>query len=99
MAEVTQETLKQIQARAKALQGTRDQIMRQQAAQEQRRDDAYKNLRQLGIESPESMTAKQLQALSDEKKAELAEKVTALEEQLTQGEALVAKFNELQQEG
>lgn len=73
--------------------------MRQQAVQEQKRDEAYKNLRQLGIDAPESMTAKQLQALADEKKIELSEKIQALEEQLTQGESLVSKFHELQQEG
>ena len=98
MAEVTQETLRQVQARVKSLQSTRDQIITQQAVQGQKRDEAYKNLRQLGIESPETMTAKQLQALADEKKAELTEKIRLLEEQLAQGEALVAKFQELQRE-
>jgi hypothetical protein len=98
MGEVTAETLKQVQARVKSLQGARDQIMRQQAVQEQKRDEAYKNLRSLGIDNPESMTAKQLQALADEKKIELTEKVQALEEQLSQGESLVTKFQELQQE-
>lgn len=93
------ETLKEIQSRVKALQTSRDQIMRQQAVQEQKRDEAYKNLRQLGIETPEGMTPKDLQALADQKKAELSTKVTELEEQLTQGEALVTKFHELQNEG
>ena len=99
MAEVTQDTLRQVQARVKALQGTREQIVRQQAKQQEKRDEAYKNLRQLGIDDPESKTSKQLQALADEKKAELEEKVQLLEWQLSQGEALVAKFQEIQQEG
>ena len=99
MPEITAETLKQVQSRVKALQTSRDQIMRQQAVQEQKRDEAYRNLRQLGVETPENMTAKQLQSLADEKKIELGEKVQALEEQLSQGESLVSKFQELQQEG
>ena len=85
MSEVTQESLKEVQARVRALQSTRDQIMRQQAVQEQKRDEAYSNLRELGIENPEGMTSKQLQALADEKKTELAEKVAELEAQLAQG--------------
>ncbi len=99
MSEITQDTLKQLQARVKALQTSRDQIMRVQAQQEQKRDEAYRNLRELGIDSPEGLTSKQMQALADEKKAELAEKVKALDEQLTQGEGLITKFQELQQEG
>jgi len=99
MPEVTADTLKQVQSRVKALQTSRDQIMRQQAVQEQKRDEAYRNLRQNGIDGPEGMTAKQLQSLADEKKIELSEKVRALEEQLSQGESLVSKFQELQQEG
>lgn len=99
MSEITQETLKQLQARVKTLQTSRDQIMRVQAQQEQKRDEAYRNLKELGIESPEGLTSKQMQALADEKKAELAERVKALDEQLTQGEGLITKFQELQQEG
>ncbi len=99
MAEITQDTLKQLQARVKTLQTSRDQIMRVQAQQEQKRDEAYRNLKELGIENPEGLTSKQMQTLADEKKAELAEKVKALDEQLSQGEGLITKFQELQQEG
>ena len=99
MAEITADTLKQVQARVKTLQTSRDQIMRQQAVQEQKRDEAYKNLKQLGIDSPEEMSAKQLQKMADEKKSELAEKIRVLEEQLSHGESLVTKFHELQNEG
>lgn len=99
MAEVTAESLKAVQSRVKALQSTRDQIMRQQAVQEQKRDEAYKNLRELGIENPETLTSKQLLALAESKKAELGEMVSALEGQLTQGEALITKYQDLQQEG
>ena len=99
MAEVTQDTLKQLQTRVKTLQTSRDQIMRQQAMQEQKRDESYRNLRELGIENPESLTSKQMQALADAKKVELEERVSELETQISQGETLVTKFQQLQQEG
>lgn len=98
MSEVNQESLREAQARVKALQSTRDQIMRTHAVQEQKRDEAYKNLRELGVPNPETMTAKDLMALAAQKKAELQEKFTALNEQLVQGEALTQKYHELEQE-
>ena len=98
MPEVTQDTLKEIQARVKKLQGTRDEILGTFRVQESKRDEAYAKLKELGIESPEKMSSKELQALADQKRAELAEKITALNEQLAQGEKLIAQYQELQQE-
>jgi len=98
MPEVTQESLKQLQGRVRSLQGTRDEIVGAFKVQESKRDEAYAKLRELGIESPEKMTSRELQALADEKRAELAEKVAALNEQLAQGEQLIKKYQELQQE-
>lgn len=98
MAEVTQDTLRDVQTRVKALQSTRDSIIGTFKVQESKRDEAYAKLRELGIENPEKMTSKELQALADTKRAELAEKVTALNEQLAQGEQLIQKYQELQQD-
>ena len=98
MAEVTQDTLKDIQVRVKKLQGTRDEIVGTFRVQESKRDEAYAKLKELGIETPEKMSSKELQALADQKRAELAEKITALNEQLAQGEKLIAQYQELQQE-
>lgn len=98
MAEVTQETLKEIQSRVKALQSTRDSIIGTFRVQENKRDEAYAKLRELGIENPEKLTSKELQALADQKRAELAEKVATLNEQLAQGEKLIQQYQELQQE-
>ena len=98
MPEVTQESLKEIQARVKKLQSTRDEIIGTFKVQESKRDEAYAKLRELGIENPEKMTSKELQALADTKRAELAEKVSALNEQLAQGEQLIKKYQDLQQE-
>jgi uncharacterized protein involved in exopolysaccharide biosynthesis len=44
------------------------------------------------------MTVKELQALADQKKNELAEKIDALNDQLAQGEKLIQQYEELQQE-
>jgi hypothetical protein len=99
MVEVTQETLKEIQSRVKKLQGTRDEVLGTFKVQESKRDEAYAKLRELGIENPEKLTSKELQALADQKKAELVEKVAALVEQLSQGEKLIKQYEELQQGG
>jgi hypothetical protein len=98
MPEVTPETLKEIQARVKKLSGTRDEILGTFKVQESKRDEAYAKLRELGIENPEKMSSKELQALADQKRVELADKVAALIEQLAQGEKLIEQYRELQQE-
>lgn len=98
MSEVTQETLKEVQARVKKLQSTRDEIIGTFKVQESKRDEAYAKLRELGIENPEKMSSKELQALADQKRTELSEKVASLNEQLTQGEKLISTYQELQQE-
>lgn len=96
--EVTQETLKEINARVKKLQGTRDEIIGTFKVQESKRDEAYAKLRELGIENPEKMSSKELQALADQKRTELGDKVSALTEQLAQGEKLIDQYRELQKE-
>ena len=98
MPEVTQETLREIQGRVKNLQGTRDEIVGAFKVQESKRDEAYAKLRELGIQNPETMSAKVLQELADAKRSELADKVSALNEQLAQGEQLIKKYQDLQQE-
>jgi hypothetical protein len=98
VAEVTQDSLREIQTRVKKLQSTRDEIIGTFKVQESKRDEAYAKLRELGIENPEKLTSKELQALADQKRAELAEKVATLNEQLAQGEKLIQQYQELQQE-
>jgi divalent metal cation (Fe/Co/Zn/Cd) transporter len=98
MSEITQENLKKIQARVKALQSSRDEIIGTLKVQESKRDEAYVKLKELGIANPEKMTAKELQALADQKKNELAEKIDALNDQLAQVEKLIQQYEELQQE-
>jgi capsule polysaccharide export protein KpsE/RkpR len=96
MSEDTQERLKKAQALVKTLQTSRDQINREAGAEENKLRDAYGKLRELGIENPEGMTPKDMQALAETLRAELEEKLTALEQQLAQGEALMRQYNEVQ---
>jgi uncharacterized protein involved in exopolysaccharide biosynthesis len=98
VSEVTQESLKEIQARVKKLQGTRDEIIGTFKVQESKRDEAYAKLVELGIENPDKMTSKELQALADQKREELAGKIATLNEQLEQGEKLIQQYQELQRE-
>lgn len=98
MVEITADTLKAVQSRVKALQNVRDEVLGNLRVQEARRDEAYAKLRELGVESPEKLSSKELQTLADQKRAELAEKIDALTEQLTQGEKLIDQYRDLQQE-
>src|SRR5271169_5919034 len=98
MSEVTQDTLKEIQARVKKLQSTRDEIIGTFKVQESKRDEAYAKLKELGIENTEKMSSKELQALAEQKRTELAEKISSLNEQLAQGDKLIEQYRELQQE-
>ncbi len=94
--EARQDRLKQLKARVTTLQSSKDQINREQGIEQRKLDEAYEKLRELGVENPEAMSAKELQSLAETAKAQLDEKLTALGEQLTQGEALMAKYQQLQ---
>lgn len=90
------ERLQQLKTRVTALQSSKDQINREAGIEQRKLDEAYEKLRELGVENPEAMSAKALQELADTAKIQLDEKLTALEEQLTQGETLMAKYQQLQ---
>jgi len=94
--EDTQERLKKAQALVKSLQTSRDQINRDAAVEESKLKEAYVKLRELGVENPENMSPKDMQALADGLRAEVEQKLAALEAQLVDGEALMRKYNELQ---
>ncbi len=92
-----QERLKQAQAKVKALNSNRESIIGDHAREEQKLKQAYSNLRELGVEDPESKTVKELKALEADSKAQLETKLEAIETQLTTGEELMKKYNELQE--
>ena len=89
--------LKEIQSKVKELAGKRDQIIRDQGIEERKLEEAYEKLRELGIENPENLSAKEIQDLAVKLQAELEEKLVALETQVNAGEALMAKYQTLQE--
>lgn len=84
--------LKDIQAKIKILASKRDQIIRDQGIEERKLEEAFEKLRELGVEKPEELSAQEIQDLAGKLQAELEEKLTALDSQVTQGEALMAKY-------
>jgi len=89
--------LKEIQGKVKALAAKRDQIIRDQGIEERRLEEAYEKLCELGIEKPEDLSAQEIQDLADKLQAEFAEKLAALDIQVNQGEALMAKYQATQE--
>ena len=88
--------LRDIQARVKALASKRDQIIRDAGAEENKLEEAYGKLRELGIDGPETLTVEDLQAMSEKLQTELAQKVSDMETQVAKGEQLMTKYQELQ---
>lgn len=98
MAELSiQDRLRAAQAKVKALNSSREQIIGDARVEEQKLKQAYSNLKDLGIENPENMTIKELRALEAASKAQLEEKLVAIETQLATGEELIQKYNRLQE--
>ncbi len=95
--EQAQERLKQTKARVTALQSGRDKINQQKGLEQGKLEEAYRRLRELGIENPEAMNGKELQVLADSLEVQLQEQLAALETQLGQGESLMAQYQDLQQ--
>jgi len=95
--EQTQEQLKQLKARVTALQSGRDQINQQKGLEQGKLEEAYRKLRELGIENPEALTVKELQALATSLEGNLTEQLATLNAQLEQGEDLMEQYRELQQ--
>jgi len=88
--------LRDIQARVKALASKRDSIIRDAGAEENKLEEAYGKLRELGIEDPEKLTIEQLNEQVQALQVELQQKQEAMEAQLAQGEKLMTKYQELQ---
>ena len=98
MAELTtSERLKSAQGRVKTLSSNRDQLIGDLRVEEQKLKQSYENLRELGIEEPETLTIKQLQALTEKLQSELAVKLEAIEGLLTKGEELMTTYRSLEE--
>lgn len=90
------EQLKAVQIRLKKLQTYRDQLNRDVAVAESKLQQAYQQLRDLGIVDPETKTSQVLQTLAEGFEKELTEKVAELLTKVEEGEALMAKYLEIQ---
>ncbi len=98
MSELTiQERIKQAQTRVKTLNSNRETVIGDIRVEEQKLKQAYTTLEELGIDSPESLTIKELKALETTSKNKLEELLASIEEQLTTGEDLMKKYNALQE--
>jgi ribonuclease HIII len=86
--------LREIQTKVKELAGQRDRIVREQAVEESRLAEAYDKLRELGITDPEKLSAQEIQDMATKLQAELDQKLNALETQVQEGEALMAKYQQ-----
>jgi hypothetical protein len=92
-----QDRLRIAQFKVKALNSSREKIIGDARVEEQKLKQAYSNLKESGIENPENMTVKELRTLEASSKAQLEEKLVAVEDQLSKGEELMQKYNELQE--
>ena len=86
------------QSRVKTLAGKRDQLIRDAGIEEQKLQQVYDNLRQLGVSNPESLDADDLQRLAETTQAELESNMQSLTEALSKGESLLEDYSKSQQE-
>jgi hypothetical protein len=86
-----EDQLKELQRRVKALAASRDSIIRDAGIQEQKLQEAYQKLRDLGITDPEKMTDEDLTQLSEALQSKLTAAIAELMELVEEGEKLLAK--------
>ena len=94
MQEQLEEQLVTLQARVKKLTASRDTLIRDQGAAERKLEEAQEKLRELGIET-QGLTSKQLEVEATALEAQLAIKVKEITAKVEEGEALVAKYQEI----
>jgi len=96
-----QETLNQLaglQTRVGKLTKSREQIIRDTGIAERKFEEAVEKLKELGIDAS-GMDSKKLQETAEELEAQLVSKVAELTGKVQDGEALVAKYQQLRGEG
>jgi len=93
-----QEQLRNAHARVKVLAGKKDQVIREAGIEEQKLQQAYENLKQLGIADPENYSEEMLIELSSETQKTLETNLQNLLAALAEGEALLQEYEHAQQE-
>ena len=92
-----QEQLRLAQTKVKTLASKRDQIIRDAGVEEQKLQQVYENLRQLGVKNPEGMSEADLKTLAESTSLSLGEALHDLTESLAKGEELIAEYDRFQQ--
>lgn len=86
--------LSALKTRVKTLAANRDKLIRDAGAKESQLEQAYEKLRELGVQTPEQLSTQDLQALAEKYELELGEKVEQITVKVTEGEQLLADYNE-----
>ena len=95
MADI-QEQLRDAQARVKALAARRDQLIREAGVEEQKLEQAYESLRQLGVENPQNLTEDGLKELAKDTEQRLSIEMNNLMDILAKGESLIKEYDQRQ---
>lgn len=98
MSDNIQEQLKEAQAKVKSLAAKRDQIIRDAGIEEQKLQQVYDNLKQLGIDSPESLSKGDLESLAEATRIRLLGEMNSLMDAIAVGEGLLKDYEKIQQE-
>lgn len=91
----TQTQLRDIQNRQKALSGKKDQLIREAGVEEQKYKESINKLRELGVDSPESLTVQEMKDQAAALEDELVTKLTAITAEIAKGEALLKQYENL----
>lgn len=87
----TEQQISNLHARVKTLAARRDELIRKAGSEEQKLQEAFTRLRELGIENPEGLSIVSLEDLANQLQEQLATALTELEAKVTEGEQLLAK--------
>ena len=92
-----QEQLRLAQGRVKTLAARRDQIIRDAGVEEQKLQQVYENLRQLGVKNPETLSEADLKSLAADTEKTLETSLQSLLDSLAKGEDLLKQYDQFQQ--
>jgi len=87
----TEQEIHDLQARVKVLSTKRDGIIRQAGSEEQKLQEAYARLRELGVENPEKLSTDALEGLAGSLQTQLGVAVAELTAKVEEGERLLSQ--------
>jgi hypothetical protein len=86
----TEQKIQALQDRVKVLALKRDETMRLIGGEEQKLQEAYAKLRELGVDNPNKLTVKELEELTEKLQSQLDGAVIELTAKVEEGEKLLA---------